>query len=94
MIRIWQLVFEADVKKQFSKLPKDVQIRILDYFDDRVLVIPDPLILASPLAGEMSGLWRFRVGDYRVICNIDRGNLIITAVAIGHRKEIYKKTRH
>ncbi len=94
MIKIWQLLFETDVKKQFSKLPKDTQSRILDYFEDRILTAPNPLIFASSLSGEMEGLWRFRVGNYRVICNVDKGKLIIVAVAIGHRKEIYKKIHH
>ena len=94
MIKIWQLIFESGVKKEFSKLPKDIQSRILDYFEDKILVIQDPLIYASPLSGNMSKLWRFRVGDYRIICKVDKGRLIIVAVAIGHRKEIYKKTRH
>ena len=94
MLRIWQLFFESDAKKQFAKLPKNLQSRILDYFEDRVLIAPDPLVLASPLAGEMTGLWRFRIGDYRVICKVDKGKLIIMAVAIGHRKEIYKKIHH
>ena len=56
MIKIWQLLFETDVKKQFSKLPKDTQSRILDYFEDRILTAPNPLIFASSLSGEMEGL--------------------------------------
>lgn len=94
MVKIWHLLIEQDAKKQFLKLPKNLQSRILDYFEDRVLIAPDPLVFASPLSGEMAGLHRFRIGDYRVITNVDKGKLIIVAVAIGHRKEIYKKTRH
>lgn len=94
MIKFWQLLIEQDAKKQFLKLPKNLQSRILDYFEDRILIAPDPLVFASPLSGTMAGLHRFRIGDYRVITNINKGNLIIVAVAFGHRKDIYRKTRH
>ncbi|MDP8161678.1 type II toxin-antitoxin system RelE/ParE family toxin [Pasteurella skyensis] len=39
--------------------------------------------------GDLSGMWRYRVGDYRIICYIDNGELMITALEIGHRKAIY-----
>ena len=42
-----------------------------------------------PLTGNWKGLWRFRMGDYRVICEIDDGKFVILVVMVGHRKEIY-----
>jgi mRNA interferase RelE/StbE len=93
-MQIWQLGFHDRALKQFRGLPKAVQKRITDFFEKRVLVTLDPMALASALTGDMSGLHRFRIGEYRVICNVDKGKLIIVAVAVGHRKDIYKKTRH
>lgn len=94
MSKVWQLTFEQKADKQFVKLSKNTQSRILDYFEDRVLVSDNPYSLASKLVGSAEDLWRFRVGDYRIICRIEQGCLIIAAVEVGHRKEIYKKTRN
>jgi mRNA interferase RelE/StbE len=94
VIKIWQLIFQPGADKQFCKLSKTIQAKILDYFDDRILVTPDPYVFAVKLSGNDQDLWRFRVGDYRIICKVEKHKLIIMAVAIGHRKEIYKKIRH
>lgn len=75
-------------------LPKSVQKRIVSYFEERVLTQIDPSALASQLVGEMTGFYRYRIGDYRVITSIDQGKMVILALEIGHRKEIYKKIRH
>lgn len=94
MLRIWHFSIEHDAKKQLKKLPKNIQERILDYFDDRILVNQNPFVLAAKLVTPEEELWRFRVGDYRIICKIDQNKLVVVAVAIGHRKEIYKKSNH
>ncbi len=49
----------------------------------------NPRDFATPLAGDWKGYWRFRMGDYRAICRIDEGKLLILVVKIGHRKEVY-----
>jgi mRNA interferase RelE/StbE len=93
-MQIWQLGFHDRALKQFKELPKIAQKRITEFFEKRVLVTLEPMMLASPLTGDMSGLHRFRIGEYRVICNVDKGKLIIVAVAVGHRKDVYKKIHH
>lgn len=90
----WQLAFNNRGQKQFEKLPKNIQKRIFDYFDERVLNQPNPFILASRLVNDEYEFFRYRIGDYRIITQIDQGKMIILAVEVGHRKEIYKKTRH
>ena len=91
---LWQLGFHKRAQKQMHQLPKQAQKRITDFFETRVLSLHDPLVLAKSLAGDMAGLWRFRVGEYRIITTIDKGKMIILALEIGHRKEIYKLIQH
>ena len=93
-MHIWQLAFHHRAEKQIRQLPSATQKRMIDFFEQRVLDLPDPLILARPLHGDMAGLWRFRIGDYRVIVTMDRRKMIILALEIGHRKEIYTSLHH
>jgi mRNA interferase RelE/StbE len=85
----WQLIFNEKASKKFKKLPKEIQKRIIDFFDKRVLISKDPTAYAKALIGELEGFWRFRVGDYRIITSICNHEMIIVAVDLGHRKEIY-----
>ena len=55
----------------------------------RLAQLDDPTTPCKALSGPLTGLWRYRVGDYRVILDIDRGNVAIVAIDLGHRSEIY-----
>lgn len=63
--------------------------RIVDFMDLRIAVLDDPRQSGKPLKGELGEFWRYRVGDYRILCEIIDDELIILAATIGHRKEIY-----
>ena len=73
----------------FKKMPKKWQSEILDYLEDEIAVLEDPKSRGKPLSRDKKGLWRYRVGDYRILCQILDDELIITAVTIGHRKNVY-----
>lgn len=75
--------------KDLKKLDKTIQKRIVDYALS-LQSLPDPRIKGKALSSTMAGLWRYRVGDYRLICEIRDDILIITVLRIGHRKEVYK----
>lgn len=64
--------------------------RILDFLDQRVAVLDDPRTSGKPLKGDLGVFWRYRVGDYRVLCEIQDDKLVILAALIGHRKEVYE----
>lgn len=63
--------------------------RIVDFMDLRIAVLDDPRKSGKPLKGELGEFWRYRVGDYRILCEIMNDELIILAATIGHRKEVY-----
>ena len=69
----------------------DVRRRIRDYLERRVAVLDDPRELGEPLKGNFAGLWRYRVGDYRVIAQIQDDRLVVLVVRVGHRREIYRQ---
>ncbi len=75
--------------KQLKKLNKTIQKRILKYLE-QLETIQDPRSKGKPLVGNLKGLWRYRVGDYRIVCIIKDLELEIKAVKISHRKDIYQ----
>ena len=85
----WRFEFDAGIEKDFRQLDVAVQIRILRYLKTKVLVADDPRVFGKPLRGDMSGVWRYRVGDYRILCRIKDDLLTLNVVAVGHRREVY-----
>jgi len=63
--------------------------RVVDFMDLRIAVLDDPRQSGKSLKGELGEFWRYRVGDYRIICEIRDDELVILAATIGHRREIY-----
>ena len=74
------------------KLDKSVSSRIFDELDS-IAMLEDPRSRGKGLSNNLAGLWRYRVGDYRVICDIEDDVLLILVVDVAHRSEAYKKRR-
>ena len=84
----YNLKISVKAKKQLDKLVSSLQKRILDYLEE---ILDDPFSSGKALSGsQLKGLWRYRVGEYRLICDIRKNQLIITVVKIGHRSSVYK----
>jgi mRNA interferase RelE/StbE len=75
--------------KQLKKLDKSIRKKIENYLDKKISKAKDPCIYAEPLYGDKTGLWRFRVENYRIICDIYKKELYIIIMRVGHRKDIY-----
>ncbi len=84
---VYQIKFKDSAKKEFSKLEKNLQNRIYNFLENRVK--NNPHILKESLLGNKKGLWKYRVGDYRLVCQILDDELIVLVVGVGHRREIY-----
>lgn len=74
--------------KQLERLDRSVARRIVDYLDD-VAALENPRDRGKSLTGDRVGIWRYRVGDYRVLCEIRDAGLLILALEVGHRRSIY-----
>ena len=75
--------------KQLKKLSRQVQAEILDYMDKRIATAADPRDFGKSLRHDKFGLWRYRVGDYRIICELNDKVTVVTVLAVGHRSTIY-----
>ena len=86
----WKIDYTYTALKQLRGLDKPVARRILDYLDGRVAGSGDPRSAGKALTGPLGGLWRYRVGDYRVVCDIQEGVMRVLVVQIGNRRELYR----
>ena len=89
----WTVEVSSFAEKQLRKLDWPIQKRLIDWLEDRIEGCKNPRHFGEPLRGEMAGLWRYRVGDYRIICEIQDQQLVVLALAVGHRREIYLRRK-
>ena len=75
--------------KEFKKLDRYTQRMIKAWIEKNLIGCTDPRIHGKGLTANRSGQWRYRIGDYRLICSIEDSRLIILALSVGHRSEIY-----
>ena len=85
----WKIEFDSDVEKDLRKLGHSAQQRIIKYLKEKMIPVENPRALGKPLSGDLSGIWRYRVGDYRILAKIEDENFIILVVHVGHRKNVY-----
>jgi mRNA interferase RelE/StbE len=86
----WTIKILDSAKQDLKKLDKAIQKRIASFLRERLANTNDPKQLGKALQGQYAGYWRYRVGDYRLICHLKNEELIIIVVEIGHRKNIYR----
>ena len=86
---MWKIEWDSRALKEARKLDLTTRKRIIDYLENRVLKSQDPYQYGKPLKGNKAGIWRYRVGDYRILCSIEEEKLVILVIAVGHRKHIY-----
>lgn len=88
---VWTIDYTESAKKQLRKLDKQTARRILDFMDERIASQEDPRSTGKALTGPMLGAyWRYRIGDYRIICDIQDGTLCVLVIEIGNRREVYR----
>jgi mRNA interferase RelE/StbE len=87
----WRIEFDDAALKELAKLDKPIARRILAFLRERVAVLEDPRSMGEALKGSKLGdFWKYRVGDYRLIANIEDGALRVLVLKVGNRREIYR----
>jgi len=84
----WKIELSDTAARQVRRMDKAPQRRVLDYLQKRLATADDPHAFGKPLTGNHGGLWRYRVGDWRIVCSIEKPRIIILRIA--HRREVYK----
>jgi mRNA interferase RelE/StbE len=87
----WKVELSVDAEPELDKLDAQHCRRILKFLHERVAKLDDPRSIGKALRGSRLGeFWKYRVGDYRMICKIEDNRLIGLVLRVGHRKEIYR----
>lgn len=85
----WTIEYDEAALADLKRLGRQIQREILDYMDKRIANADDPRSFGKPLRHSKFGLWRYRLRDYRIICQVQETRLVVLVVAIGHRSKIY-----
>jgi len=86
----WTIEYTRTAETQLRKLDRPVARHILNYMDDEIAPLENPRTRGKALSGPLGELWRYRIGDYRVLCEIQDSIMRILVVEAGHRRQIYK----
>ncbi|MGO3089764.1 MAG: type II toxin-antitoxin system RelE family toxin [Galactobacter sp.] len=85
----WGLETTAKFDRGIRRLDRTVQLRIKEYLEE-ICSLDDPRVRGKALNGPLAGLWRYRVGDYRIEAEISDRRLVVVAVKVGHRSSVYR----
>ena len=85
----WAYQFEVEALPELERLGHEAHRRIIRYPDTHIAGSSDPRRFGIPLRGQQHGLWRWRVGDYRVVGRIRETVVLVQIVRVGHRKDVY-----
>lgn len=86
----YRLLFSKRALKELKKMDKALSALIFAWLKKNIDGAADPRAFGKALKGDKKEMWRYRIGDYRVLLNIEDENLTIIAIEIGHRRDIYK----
>lgn len=85
----WRIEIDKGVQRSMKKLDRNVAKRIIAKLRE-ISQLEDPRSTGKALAGNLAGLWRYRVGDYRIVCDIEDEVLLILVIDVAHRSKVYK----
>jgi mRNA interferase RelE/StbE len=88
---VWQIEYSASAKRELKRLDKSIAKRIIDYMDSQVGNLDDAKQLGKALTGDLGAYWRYRVGDYRILCEIHDKEITVLVLGVGHRRDVYKR---
>lgn len=86
----WTIEYTDSARRQLRKLDKTSARRILDYMDQRVAPLEDARSIGKALRGPLGEFWRYRAGQYRIICELQDLKLRVLVLLVGDRKDIYR----
>jgi mRNA interferase RelE/StbE len=86
----WTVNFEPRALGELKKLDRVAQKRVVSFLQERICGEGDPRQNGKILTGDKAGLWRYRIGDYRIVCRLDDDAQTVLVLRVAHRKDIYR----
>ena len=88
---VWRIEVTETARKQLAKLDHPVRSEIVGYLRERIQTDDDPRRYGAPLRKGLAGRWKYRVGDYRLICQIQDEKVLVLVLMVGHRSRVYDR---
>jgi len=85
----WKIEISDTARKQLLKMDRSVAAEILRYLRSRIATDEDPRRFGEPLRKDLVGFWKYRIGAYRVICDIQEGKALVLVLRVAHRSRVY-----
>lgn len=86
----FEIRLSNEAKRDLKKLHPLIQHKIITFLQEQIKRLDNPRMIGKNLRGKLKNYWRYRVGDYRIICEIRDNEILIVVINIGHRKDVYK----
>lgn len=85
----WSVEFSPGARRQLKKLDGATRRLIVSYLETRIANTDDPKLHGHALTHDLAGLWRYRVGDWRIVCSLQAARLVVLVLKVAHRREVY-----
>ncbi len=89
----WILEYSDIAERSLRAMDAATVQRIRTYMREKVAVLENPRAVGKALSGTLRGRWRYRVGDYRIVCDIQDRRIHILVVGVGHRRDVYRQKK-
>ena len=86
---MWQIEYAEKATRELLKIDRQAAKKIKKYLDERIATDEDPRRFGEALAENLAGLWKYRIGDYRVIVEIQDERVVVLVLRVGHRSKVY-----
>jgi mRNA interferase RelE/StbE len=87
----WKIEFVPAAAKELNAIDATQASRIVKFLSTRLSKLDDPRSIGEALKGRLGQLWKYRIGDYRIIADIEDRRILILVIRVGHRREVYKR---
>jgi len=86
----WTIEYDPEAIKDLNKLNRSIRLEIFRYMQEGIGQADSPRNFGKPLRFDKFGLWRYRVRDFRIICELQEARQVVLIVGVGHRKNVYR----
>lgn len=86
---MWEIEYAEKSARELLKLDRQAAKRIKKYLDERIATDEDPRRFGEALVENLAGLWKYRIGDYRVVVEIQDERVVVLVLRVGHRSKVY-----
>lgn len=87
----WKIEYDPRAVDDLHDLSRDIRREIVRYLETRIALADNPRLFGKSLRHGLFGLWRYRVRDYRIVCELRDETLIVLVVGVGHRRDVYRR---